>query len=334
MAALGDAAGVRAAAAKLLVKGPSTGGYEDPEGAAAALAALAALGDTAAHAPTIALAEAAIAADDYPEALADALAALPASHAEKGRELLGKFALDPFAGTASLDAIVRLGDARFAPLLHQVAGSEDNSDTDRGLALAGLLALGDPRAAAVLDALLQASRGNANGAELVDGLGVEKQAASVPAIRRFVAEALREDLGGSVEIRAAALALVTIRGAGKGDADDRAWLRSLLGKDDGFADTSVRAALWTLGDDAEAEAAATVVRDAILGLRRNVYDVEDAVAVLEGVAARGLGGRPPFDKIVDAAAAVDGTTDPSKPDLSAQADRLRTAAAWARLAAK
>lgn len=329
----GDADEVRAAAAKLLVRGEGPGGWDDVGLASAALTALFRIGDADTAAKILALGRDALEADEVEAPVVDALAAVAASpdaaRAAEARALLAKLTQDPFFYGEAIAALAEVRGAEGRERFQDVATDAEEDGTVRASAVAGLLAIGDPRGPEIMAKLADAAAEDVAGFEIVDGLGIRGVADGVETIRRLVRTAV-EDENSALEIRSAAAALLEIRGAGQAAPGDLEFLRGLLGLDDGLSDEHVHVALWALGDPSHApHVAKALTRWVVPG--SPWFDPEEAVWVLDLVGERREGGSDVFSKLVDSAAAIPVPSDPMRPDLAAGAKLIRLAAARARL---
>lgn len=332
LAESGDADGVRRVAGAMLRQGDGVGGYEDPELAAAALAALVRIGDTTASARILALGRAAVADGDVESSLVAALGSMRGAEAADARALLLQMTQDDFVYGEAVGALAGIAAADAAAQLHAFATDEQEEGSVRAAAAAGLIVAGDPRGASLLDALVAAASDDLAAFDVIDGLGVRGAASVAPAVHKLLMAAV-EDGNWALEARSAAASLVEIRGPGAGTSEDLALLRGLIGRDEGIADDHVQTALWALGDDAQAEAVARALTRWVVSTSPT-FDADDAVWMLERIAARKAAGHPQLTKIVDAAAAAEIPDDPKRKDRADAVRRVRLAAAHARAASR
>ena len=272
---IGESAGsvsVRRVAAKLLAKGDGTGGYDDPEGAAAVIEALVRAGDPQAPALAVALAKAAIEGDEVYGEFVTMLGAVEGN--AEARALLVQMTDDSFFYGEALRELAALREKSAADQFADVATDAEEETYIRATAAAGLLAIGDPRAEGVLDSLVRGTDEDITSFDVIDGLAVPGLHEVLPWVRKLADPAIAEGDNCALEIAAAASAFATVRGPGGGVQEEMDWLRSLIGKDDGHSDEEVLTALWTLGDDAQAQAAANILAGTVTGV---------AVAADEGV---------------------------------------------------
>ncbi|MCE9635260.1 MAG: hypothetical protein K8T90_06080 [Planctomycetes bacterium] len=322
---------VRPAAAKLLAKGDGTGGYADPEGAAAALEALIAAGDAESGAAAVALAKAGIESEDVFPGFVSMLAAVTGTAQPEARRLLVRLADDPVLYSDAVMALAPLREGAAAARLHDVATDADEDAGLRATAACGLLALRDARADGVLEGLVRDTKNDLPSYEVIDGLAVRGVPEALPWMHKIADPIIAEGENCAIELTSLAAGIATIRGAGNGMPEDVTELRKLLGKDDGMCDDEVLAALWTLGDDAQADATANVLAKYVAGAAA-VFDEEMPVRLLEAIATRRKATGRPFGRVVDAAAALTIASDPRRPDSAGRAWRVRVAAARAHLA--
>jgi hypothetical protein len=333
LAAVTDAATVRAAAAKLLAPGDDLG-FADSESAAQALEALVRAGDADAEKRAVALARAGLDGDTVWDSFVPMLAAVRGDGAAEARKLLVRLADDPLVYSTVVPELAALREPSAATRLHDIATDPEEDGRVRAAAAVGLLAIGDPRANGALEEIVRATTADLAGFDVIDGFAVEGVAEALPWVRRVGDPIIEAGENCTVEIASTAGAFVDVRGIGKGTNEDLSYLRRLLGKDDGLSDDEVAVALWSLGDDGQSEAAANVLAKYVTGVAGQVFDEELGVRILEAVAVRGGASGRPFGRAVDAAAAVPIPDDPKRPDAAARAWRLRIAAARAFLAAK
>ncbi len=301
------------------------GEYDDPAAAALGLEVLLVLGEADAAPEAIALARKLLEEEDEVEGIAFALSRVTGEHAAEADEVLAELANSDFDDTAgaAVEAIAIRGSKAAEAVLPGIVADAERYDALRGTALAAMLMTGHERAATSADALLAS---DADGSEVIAGLGVAGAAAAVPYIERIMDRALAEGNAG-LEFADACYTLAEIYRGTSGAAGARKLIQGWMAQDPGLDGDEATYALWTLGDTSRADAAARLLASEVATAAR--HDAELAIDLLEEVARRGLARDPRFAKAVNAAAIA--PTRENIPGIDLSTQQLRAAAAYAYL---
>ena len=323
LAELGDRSIIDAVREQLLAMEGGT--YEDPVAAALGLEVLLVLGDKEAVPATLALAQSMLEEEEDVEGIAWALGRIEGARATEADALLAEMAQSDYDGAASaaIEALARRGSRAADAILPGLAADAERYDAVRGSAAAAMLMTGHERAKSSMDALIAS---DADGSEIIAGLGIPGADVTVPYIQQIMARGLEEG-NADLEFAEACYALAAIYGGTSGAARGRDLLLGWLAEDRDLDCDEATYALWVLGDASRTDAAARLLASEVASAAR--HDPELAVDLLKEVARRGLARDPRFAPAVDAAAVAPPREGLPGLDLSTQ--QLRAAAAYAYL---
>ena len=339
LARLGDRALVDAVNAELLVK-DEDGVYHDTESAAIGLLALHQLGEKGASDRILALAKFALDDEDIDlEAIAIALDAVPNAKADALLIRIVEVNDDEFGSTEGLRALARRRVEAALPLFKKVAAeaqaspssssSNDYSDDQHALAVAGLLGLGDPAGMDQIDRWAAVAESAVDLDDVLVHLGVRGLSEAADAVVRIMDAVIEADAIG-FEPASACIALGEIFHAGGGESY-RDHIRRYRDLPDSEASDEANLALLRTGD-------ASVFPKVAASLKFSVsdpfnHDADATFAVLETITIRGLSGDPSLAQILAVGAQLRPEVD-MKPGPRDRAMLVNCACAYAYLVSR
>lgn len=353
LADLGDRSAVNVIHDKLLTQ--HEGQYEDASGAAVGIEALLAYKEASAGPMALKLAKQAIDEQTVDEYVVHMLARVEGAERGEAVSQLMKIAGgdDEFASAAAVSALGAIAAPEAKDLLAKTAGDKKLDGRVRGAAVAGLLHLGDPRAAAAADALIQEAMTEqpappagkpiappADGADMhpepedvLGGLGVDGAVEAAPYVRKLMDLVIAQDAFAMIAAPEAASSLLRIYVKG-GGTDLIPWLHQIAKNEEVDLEAESALALWALGDEGAAVEVATQLENMIAAYIPP-QGTEPMIEILDAAARRGVAGKMPLRPAVESAAqmtAPPGTKDGS--DLGLREMKVAAAHAFLRSTGK